>query len=714
MRKQLLSLLLQGSLVISSSAVLGALPAQTPSDPPRTAEESVQVEVSSVLLDVVVTDKNGKRVPGIPIEEFEVFEDGMRQKLQSLRELKPFPAPDASRPAPITGVSESAQLSDLPSAVVILVFDRLSPSGRKLARDAAIDYLKRRPQNHLVSVMSIDRKLRVLTSFTTDSSRLTQAIEAIAASAPEQFEDLNNKVRESIRRERQSFDDAMQAPQTNKGGLYSDAKLNQVLTDILRQTAMVENTAQSFSTLDSLLAIVDSTHALQGRKAVVFFAEKLQLPVQALDKHRDLISAANRANVSIYCIDPAGLGSPGQLEDVGSGLRAISETNSIGQRRVETMSDKSVRREEVMMGETAENTIRTPTSSTLAGLSESTGGLAVTNTNDVAGGLRAVSDDLGAHYELSYASSNPKYDGAFRKIQVKIRRPGVQVRARSGYYAVPAGLAAVRSFEIPMLNSFARSTLPSDLVFHTGALIFPAAGTNFAVVLAVEVPLAGLTLRADSSKGPHNGIQLLMVLKDQTGQVVQKVSREFPVEARKDLQNASFYYHENAELPPGHFSLEAAVRDPVSGKLAARRTGFDVPPLQAFATSSLVLVHAVDTAGNADDLIQDPLQIGEQVVMPEVSGEFAGGPGKVLPFFFTVHRPPTAQSTDSYRLTISRDGKPVASSGDQIIPPPDNAGVSRCSMTLPLDSIQPGLYEAEIVVQAAGDSQKTRASFRVR
>jgi hypothetical protein len=70
---------------------------------------------------------------------------------------------------------------------------------------------------------------------------------------------------------------------------------------------------------------------------------------------------------------------------------------------------------------------------TLKTLGPATNGLAITDTNDLSGGLQRVLEDFNSFYLLGYNSTNTKADGRYRKISVKVKRPGVEVRAREGY-----------------------------------------------------------------------------------------------------------------------------------------------------------------------------------------------------------------------------------------------------------------------------------------
>ena len=152
-------------------------------------------------------------------------------------------------------------------------------------------------------------------------------------------------------------------------------------------------------------------------------------------EYRDLFDQANRANASFYPVNPAGLEAPATI----AGIR------------------DSVNRTEML---------RT--------LAENTDGIAVVSSNDLSKGFRRVVDDLSSYYLLGYYSTG-KLDGRFHAITVRVKRPGVQIRARRGYLAA----------------------LPADAT--SAARSSPAAapsaggGSDTAVIDAAIGPLAGLS-----------------------------------------------------------------------------------------------------------------------------------------------------------------------------------------------------------------------------
>jgi len=74
----------------------------------------------------------------------------------------------------------------------------------------------------------------------------------------------------------------------------------------------------------------------------------------------------------------------------------------------------------------------------LRSMADDTDGTSVINTNDIEGALGRIVDDLSSYYLLGYESTNNRLDGKYRSISVRVKRPGVQVRARRGYRSLTA------------------------------------------------------------------------------------------------------------------------------------------------------------------------------------------------------------------------------------------------------------------------------------
>ena len=123
---------------------------------------------------------------------------------------------------------------------------------------------------------------------------------------------------------------------------------------------------------------------------------------------RDIYDEANRNNVSLYPVDPRGL--------------AVFEFD---------LSEPSV-------GNDTDRQYLNATMDSLRTLAENTDGRAIVNRNDLATGMKQIIRDSSAYYLLGYSSTAAPSDGKFHEIKVRVKRPGLQVRARKGYWALTA------------------------------------------------------------------------------------------------------------------------------------------------------------------------------------------------------------------------------------------------------------------------------------
>ena len=120
---------------------------------------------------------------------------------------------------------------------------------------------------------------------------------------------------------------------------------------------------------------------------------------------REVYDTANRNNVAIYAVDPRGL--PGFEFDINEGVGLQTDSQYLNS-----------------------------TMDTLRTLAENTDGRAIVNRNDLDVGMKQITRDSSAYYLIGYNSSQAPSDGKFHEIKVRVKRPGVQVRARKGYWAL--------------------------------------------------------------------------------------------------------------------------------------------------------------------------------------------------------------------------------------------------------------------------------------
>ena len=140
----------------------------------QTTDQSLTIGAKEVLLDVIARDKKGRNVRDLKPEEIEIYEDGVKQTITSFRLLETTVAATT-----IANTSTSFPVDpSRPVNLVTMVFDNLDNSSRKLAREAALDFVNTgMQQNVMVAVYTVSNRFYVLQSFTTDKDKVRQAIE---------------------------------------------------------------------------------------------------------------------------------------------------------------------------------------------------------------------------------------------------------------------------------------------------------------------------------------------------------------------------------------------------------------------------------------------------------------------------------------------------------------------------------------------------------
>jgi VWFA-related protein len=308
-------------LLLSASAV------GTPQEPAPAPVFPAKAEL--VRLDLVVRDKAGQLVDDLRADEVQVLEDGKACAVESFRLVRaegpaePRPGPARAPAAPAAAPPAGGPAGDGLVSVVGLVFDQLGPEAAKNARAAALQLGGRSfPKGSVFAVFKIGQGLSVLQSFTEDRARLAPAIEK-ATTGVDQARDPARSARYDNATE-EAFSVARQAQAAAKaeGAGKAEAAMLAWEARMLRFSDRVTREAQGQASLQPLLAIAHGLALVQGRKSLLYFSEGLTVPAAVEEAFRATVSAANRANVSVYAFDARGLRvrSPSEETKLALGL----------------------------------------------------------------------------------------------------------------------------------------------------------------------------------------------------------------------------------------------------------------------------------------------------------------------------------------------------------------------------------------------------------
>jgi VWFA-related protein len=247
----------------------------------------------------------------------------------------------------------------------------------------------------------------------------------------------------------------------------------------------------------SLLGIVNDLRKVPGRKTVLYFSEGLQLPNSVWHVFTSIIRTANRGNVSIYSVDARGLRSTSDTA-AATGMMASAGAN-VGP--LYSGSVAAVTRGEAVAADAGLDALRANTQLAMKELADSTGGFLTANTNDLRVPLRRALQEMANYYEITYRSSNQRYDGQYRKIEVRVRRPGLGVRARDGYFAFPPDQEqALLPYELPLLKAISERPQPRGVGYRATAYRFHPGEEGVKLALVVQTPLESADIQAGGQR----------------------------------------------------------------------------------------------------------------------------------------------------------------------------------------------------------------------
>ena len=444
--------------------------------------------INYVRVDAFVSDEDGNPVFDLTADDFEVYEDGVRQTVDSFQVVQVDRTPELSgEPLTSIGVTRSDQelAASRPDIRVFVIFldDYHVRDGNSIrARRMLVDFL----ENDLIPTDLVGVMYPLMP---VSDVRLTRDHESVI-NAVRQFEGV--KYEYDVR------------------NLY-EARYNFYPTEIVER---VRNEV-SLSALRGLMTMLGGLR--EGRKSVLLVTEGYTnyVPPQLRSQVADL-RADPRINPTV--LDPFAGDSPYEEtmsffegSAMMSDLRRVYETASRFNASIYSVDPRGLAAFEFDIDQpqisyrTDQRALRF-TQDTLRILAEETGGRAIVNQNDLRPGLQQMLDDASGYYLLGYNSSAAPTDGEFHEIEVRLKREGLRVRAREGYWAVTVRdverSLVTRAHETPKAVDVALSALAEP---RRGRLVRTWVGTSRAengrtrVTFAWE-PTASRGRRASASR----------------------------------------------------------------------------------------------------------------------------------------------------------------------------------------------------------------------
>ena len=369
--------------------------------------------INFVRVDAIVTDRQGNPVGDLTAADFEILEDNKPQKVEQFR----FVRVDGSAPPETQGRirtradEERAAANEDARIFVFFLDDYHVRLGNSMgARKPLVEFVQNSlGPNDLVAVMYPLSPLDSVT-LTRDHQMVIRALERFEGRKfnyeprfpqEQRIQLYPAEVVERIRR--QISLSALEGLSVKLGALREGRKAVIVVSE--GYTAVLPPQLRDPVASMPGMGNPNRRNPTAGENSIVEDRAEMTGQMDVQQEMRDVFSAANRSNTALYTVDPRGLTS-GEFD--------ISE--NVGMQR----SDAALRQ----------------TQDTLRVLAAETDGRAFVNRNDFGKAMKQIVADSSAYYLIGYTSSQAPQDGKFHEIKVRVKRPGVEVRARKGYWAL--------------------------------------------------------------------------------------------------------------------------------------------------------------------------------------------------------------------------------------------------------------------------------------
>ena len=637
--------------------------------PPEDSDDVVKITTNLVQIDAVVT-KDSKPVPGLTANDFEIYEDGKRQAITSFAyisnvggETTPTP-PKARDKNDSTFVPPAPVKRDVSRRTIAIVVDDLGLSAESMTyvRRSVRKFVAEEMQpNDLVAILRTGTQVGALQQFTNDKRILNRAVEQLRWN-------LCSRVGINVL--------PPVGPNSYAGCYHSYG-----------------------NTLSQVRAIVDAMGELPGRKSLVLMSDSVPIQNQELQPYeyenapdsaeddwisrRGLAKIAERAirsSVVIYSVDTQGLQPTGPT----AADRFSGDINQMTAQMRSVISARS----RLLQDRRAGGDL----------IARQTGGFQIRNSNNF--GLDRIMQDQSGYYLLGYRPSTETFNKRFHRIKAKVKKSGVDVRTRFGFYGVSEEEVKLRlpspakATNLALMSPFGTQ----DLEFEMSSFFSNDKTVGSFIRSFIYLDPANLTFNVVADR-KETLLEIHGVVFGDNGAPVEQVTHRVPLSLTKDEYEKTVRegLRLKFDMPvrrPGAYQVRIAIREGYGYKIGSAGQFVGVPDLtnKQLALSGIVL-QGVSENGPQNAALQSPavrrFPVNSALYFTFVA--YNGSPNLLM------------------QTKLFRDGKVVKSSDEMALDVKDQsdpariltAGVMRLTSEL-----EPGNYYLQILLTDKAASAK--------
>ena len=685
--------------------------AQNP--PPPLDDDVVKISTTLIQIDVTVTDKKGNPVKDLKPEEVEIYENGKKQDISNFSFIssvkeKTVETPGKSQPANIPIPPPTVRPEQVRRTIALVVDDlTLSFESTYYVNRALKKFVDEQMQDgDLVAIIRTGAGIGALQQFTTDKRQLYAAIEkvrwnpigngGIGAFAPIQssLDDAANQT-EASEEDEEAINQSVSSPESFRESIFATG------------------------TLGAINYIVRGMQELPGRKSVMLFSDGFALFTKSengfvdssrvLDSLKKLVDSANRASVVIYTMDARGL--------TITGLTAADNVGGKSAEQIEqSLSDRRTKLFDTQEG--------------LTYLAKQTGGFALINNNDLSGGVRRMLDDQ-SYYLIGYEPEDELFDPQkrrFNKLEVKVKREGVNVRYRSGFFGISDEQIAAKpkaemTAEQKIINAVTSPFAANEIPLRLNALFGNDEKQGSFIRSFLHINAENITF-TDAPDGKKKAVfDILAIGFGDNGIPIDRISKTFTANVdeptyKRIKENGITYDFLFPIKKAGAYQLRVALYDKTSEKVGSANQFVEVPNVnkKRLTLSGIVLENMAFE--DWQKLANGQKAIQTNPISDTALRQFK--PGTVLSYGAVVYNPksaPNGKPDLSSQMRIFKEGKIFYEGKIQPVALNNITDFRRVNVTGTLSlgtDMAAGDYILQIVITDNLANKKRQTDFAVR